>query len=176
MHATKLFGLLAVGLVSAAPAFAEDWAGTPVPAGQGRINTLVNPTSTPKTSLYGGEGVLVGCDFGAAAFGLYSKCPNPNESHQAVIPLSAFAQASTVDQLNGRIDDLGDGVALAGALDIVLPPNGQSNRFGVTVSEVESRQAYGVSYARVQGNFDIGVSFAATGNNSGGKAGAGFSW
>lgn len=103
------------------------------------------------------------------------------------VPSVDFTQLQ--NSLNGLRDDvdvlsalpadftqLQNSLALASALDIVLPPDGQSNRLGFSVSHVADRQAVGLSYGHVSGDFDFGASVAFTEGDVAGKVAAGYSW
>ncbi len=67
--------------------------------------------------------------------------------------------------------------AVASALEIQLPVDGSTNRVGLTSGAFGNEQAFGVSYARVQGSFDVGFAYAqGDGGRNAGKVSVGFSW
>lgn len=67
--------------------------------------------------------------------------------------------------------------AVASALEIQLPVNGAANRIGLTSGAFGDEQAFGVSYARVEGRFDVGLAYAqGDGGRNAGKVSVGFSW
>ncbi|MGJ3230252.1 MAG: hypothetical protein ACFE0P_00465 [Oceanicaulis sp.] len=67
--------------------------------------------------------------------------------------------------------------AIASALSIELPSGDSQNRVGLTSGAFGNEQAFGVSYARVQGRFDVGLAYAqGDGGRNAGKVSVGFSW
>lgn len=67
--------------------------------------------------------------------------------------------------------------AVMSALDIQLPVDRNQNRLGLTSGAFGDEQAFGVSYARVQGRFDVGLAYAqGDGGRYAGKVSVGVSW
>lgn len=89
--------------------------------------------------------------------------------------LTYFGNTSALsEQMNESIEASS---AIASALEIQLPVNGESNRVGLTNGAFGDELAFGVSYARVQGNFDVGFAYAqGDGGRNAGKVSVGFSW
>ncbi|MCP2669539.1 hypothetical protein NHF40_01180 [Maricaulaceae bacterium EIL42A08] len=84
------------------------------------------------------------------------------------------AGLASMETINSQIDSSS---AVASALEIQLPVDGASNRVGLTSGAFGNEQAFGVSYARVQGRFDVGLAYAqGDGGRNAGKVSVGFSW
>ena len=82
----------------------------------------------------------------------------------------AFGQDALVERIESSS-------AVASALEIQLPVNGATNRVGLTNGTFGDEHAFGVSYARVQGRFDVGLAYAqGDGGRNAGKISVGFSW
>lgn len=194
MRSHLVFATLAAAFLAPAAAAQENWAGLPIAPGNG--NTTLGPgPGIPKTTLFGGEGVLVSC-FSTGGFPTGIPCPQ-GTVQSAYVPLSEFARSSTVVGLSERVnaldgevasvaaglqgltqqvDGLNKSVALSSALDIMLPVNGEQNRLGLQVTDIAGENGLGLSYSHVSGNIDVGVSLAAVGPERAGKVGIGFSW
>lgn len=86
----------------------------------------------------------------------------------------AGASGVSAQQISAEIETSS---AVASALEIQLPVDGASNRVGLTSGAFGNEQAFGVSYARVQGRFDVGLAYAqGDGGRNAGKVSVGFSW
>lgn len=98
----------------------------------------------------------------------------PLYSLQRSFLVSSATSLGNLARFNSEIESSS---AVASALEIQLPVDGSSNRVGLTSGAFGNEQAFGVSYARVQGSFDVGFAYAqGDGGRNAGKVSVGFSW
>ncbi len=93
------------------------------------------------------------------------------------LPLSDFASASDLARSSGVMRaKVATGVALAGAMDMIRPAAGMSNRFGGQVSDYDGRAAAAFSYMHQSGRYDVGAAGGFASGAAMGKVSAGVSW
>ena len=110
----------------------------------------------------------------ASLLGTESELGLPLYSLQQSFLVSSATSMGNLANLNRDIESSS---AVASALEIQLPVDGSTNRVGLTSGAFGNEQAFGVSYARVHGNFDVGFAYAqGDGGRNAGKVSVGFSW
>lgn len=117
--------------------------------------------------------------------------PGPLLEGYSALPLSSFAFASDIASTNSELaslqaaqqrfagevrSKLANGVALAGAMDMIRPAAGMANRFGGQVTDYDGRAAVAFNYMHQSGRFDVGAAAGFASGGAMGKLGAGVSW
>lgn len=78
-----------------------------------------------------------------------------------------------IDSESRRLDRVG---AMSAVIHGPMPQQGKTQRLGGDVATYNGETAFGLSYTRVSGPLDFGVSYAQSGSENIGRVGAGISW